>query len=106
MSHEAHHDTHHTPADTKPNTSYYAAFWFVVIIAGLFVAAVNFVNVMSNDDEGGHGAGGHATEHTTEHGGAATHEATPAHATEAQGTEHAEAAPTADTTHAHEAASH
>lgn len=50
MSHETHHHT-----DNKPGASYGAAFWFVLILAGLFIGAVNFVNVMSHD-EGGHGA--------------------------------------------------
>jgi hypothetical protein len=59
-----------------------------VILAGLFIAAVNFVRIMGHDDEGGHG-----TEHATEHAAPAhdgtTHsmesEATPAagHTTEA-----------------------
>ena len=61
MSHETHHS--HT-SDKSPKTSYTSAFWFVVILVGLFIGAVNFVNVMGHDE--GHEAGGHeATEHTT-----------------------------------------
>jgi hypothetical protein len=49
------HDNHSTPADNKPKAPFRAAFWLIVILAGLFVAAVNFITVMSHDD-GGHGA--------------------------------------------------
>jgi hypothetical protein len=97
MAHEAHHDSHHTPAETKPTTSYRAAFWFVIILAGLFVAAVNFVNVMGHD-EGGHGAG-HETHEA--HGATAPHATEPA----AHEEHHTEAQPAADST-AHEAAHH
>lgn len=95
MAHETHHDAHahHAPADTRPTSSYRAAYWFVIILAGLFIAAVNFVGVMSHD-EGGHG--GHDTEApSAQHGQPASHhapEATgghddmgPTHATGAQG---------------------
>jgi hypothetical protein len=58
MSHETHHQT-----DNRPGTSFKSSFWFVIILVGLFIAAVNFVNVMGHDDEGhaapsheGHGA--------------------------------------------------
>jgi len=79
MAHEAHHDSHHTGNESnKTQTSSRASFWFVVILVGLFIAAVNFVTVMSHDDGGGHG--GHGTEH-----------AAPAHETHADG-HHAEAA--------------
>lgn len=57
MSHET---IHTTNANKKISTSFYSSFWFVVLLAGLFVAAVNFVRVMSHDD-GGHGSG-HSTE--------------------------------------------
>ena len=59
MSHETRHQS-----DNKPTTSYRAAFWFVVILAGLFIGAVNFVNVMSHDEGGGHGATHEAKEQT------------------------------------------
>lgn len=62
MAHDTHQE-HHTsePENVKVGTSYRSAFWFTIILAGLFIAAVNFVNVMSHDDEGGHDAG-HGTE--------------------------------------------
>lgn len=80
MSHET-----HRPTSNKPTTSFSASFWFVVILAGLFIAAVNFVNVMGHD-EGHEGA--------EEHGN--THEAT------SNQTLHGETGvgvPAADTTH-------
>ena len=61
MAHEAHHDTHHAPAEDRPTSSFRSAYWFVIILAGLFVAAVNFVSVMSHDDAEGHGGGHEAT---------------------------------------------
>ncbi len=61
MAHEAHHDTHHQPEDKTPTTSFRSSVWLVIILAGLFVAAVNFINVMGHDDAEGHG-GGHGTE--------------------------------------------
>lgn len=74
MAHETHHDIHHSDAhadhhhhvevETRPTTSYWSAFWFVLILVGLFVAAVNFVGVMGHDD-GGHGKEG-SVEHTKE----------------------------------------
>ncbi len=54
MSHESHHGTAHHPAENKSRIALNSAFWFVLILAGLFIAAVNFVAVMSHDD-GGHG---------------------------------------------------
>lgn len=69
------HDTHNpdieNSGELKSRTSFKASFWFVAILVGLFIAALNFVRVMSDDQEGGHG--GHATE---AHGG---HDATGGH---------------------------
>ena len=63
MGHNTHaHDTHHNK-DNKPGSSFTSAFWLIIILAGLFIAAVNFVNVMGHD-EGGHDGGHEATEHT------------------------------------------
>lgn len=52
------HDTHHTATNTSKVPSI-SSFWLILILAGVFVAAVNFVNVMSHDD-GGHGEESHA----------------------------------------------
>ncbi|OSZ78538.1 hypothetical protein CAP35_09895 [Chitinophagaceae bacterium IBVUCB1] len=86
MAHEAHHDNH-AQADAKPTTSFRSAYWFVVILVFLFVAAVNFVSVMGHDEEAGHGehhteaAAGHdAANHSHD---ATTHEAAPADSTHA-----------------------
>jgi hypothetical protein len=56
------HDTHssHT-ADKRSIASFRSAFWLIIILAGLFVAAVNFVKVESSETEEGHGTA--ATEH-------------------------------------------
>ena len=70
MAHETHSDTHQH--EKKVSTNFNSSFVFVLIIVGLFIAAVNFVNVMSHDD-GGHGGGhgehdapAHAVPHTKE----------------------------------------
>jgi hypothetical protein len=78
MAHDTHHDTHHhAPVETRPTTSFKASFWFVLILAGLFIAAVNFVGVMSHDGgEEGHGGGTHNTEAAHEAGHEGTREAT------------------------------
>jgi hypothetical protein len=97
MAHDTHHDTQESQSQ-KTTTSFRGAFWFVIILAGLFIAAINFVTVMSHDEpEAGHG-GSHGTEHTSGHG--TGHEVTPpTGAHEAPGTETHHAAP-ADTAHA------
>lgn len=89
------HDTHTTSQNSNnPTTGFRSSFWLVVILASLFIAAVNFVGVMSHDSEEGHGE--HATEAPAH--GEATHE----HATEATepAAEHETAAPAADSAHA------
>lgn len=103
MAHDTHHDTNHASSEMKKSaTSYRSAFWFVIILVGLFIAAVNFVNVMGHDEGEGHE--GHATEHASEPAMEATSNQTlegetgtgkPAEAsTSPTGT-----TPTADTTH-------
>ena len=57
MSHESNHGTAHHPAENKFRIALSSAFWFVLVLAGLFIAAVNFVAVMGHDD------GGHETAH-------------------------------------------
>lgn len=84
MSHDTH-EHHHETHNHKPVLEFNSAFYFVIILAGLFIASIGFVKSMSHD-EGGHGA--HAAQHTEAaghgHDAAATHEeakheATPAH---------------------------
>jgi hypothetical protein len=64
MAHETHHETSHG-TEKKSKTSMSASFWFVLILAGLFIAAVNFVNVMGSEHEAGE-----KTEHAHEAHGA------------------------------------
>ena len=80
MSHDTHHthEAHHENAvqEKKSKTALRSSFWFVLILAGLFIAALNFVKVMGSDDGGGHGAS-HATEaHATEAHESGMHDAT------------------------------
>lgn len=77
MSHDTHghqHDTH----NDNPSVQFNSAFYFVIILAGLFLAAMAFIKSMSHTEEG-HGAA-HA-QHTEApahegHASEATHEAT------------------------------
>ncbi len=56
MSNETHNDIHHEnprQADRgKSKTSFQSSFWFVIILVGLFIAAINFVHVMGKSEEG------------------------------------------------------
>jgi len=110
MSHETSHGHQSERAVSK--VSFVSSFWLVVIIAGLFVAALNFIQSFSSGhEEGGHAThemhstGGHEGTHEATHEGAteaAGHEATPAaheeKATEAQ-PEHGTAAPKEEAKH-------
>jgi len=95
MSHESHHGQ---PAENKSIVSFKNSFWLVIILVGLFIAAINFVQVESaGSGEGHHGAeashNGHeaATGHENKHEDAApAHEAAPA--PEAAGSEAAKPA--------------
>jgi hypothetical protein len=71
-NHGHHHDTH----NDKPNVEFKSAFYFVIILAGLFLASISFVQSMSHD-EAGHD-GGHGAQHSeaASHNSAATHETT------------------------------
>jgi len=60
MSSEAH--SHHSESATPPQTAGKASPWFVLILVGLFIAAVNFVNVMGHDAEEDHTIAPQATE--------------------------------------------
>ena len=52
-SHESH-GHEHAAHDTTPKSksSFSAAFWFVLLLVGLFIASLNFIDVMSHS--GGH----------------------------------------------------
>jgi hypothetical protein len=112
MSHDAQHG-HST--ENKAVISFGNSFWLVIILVGLFIASVNFIQVESAGEghEGGHGETTHETHHTGGHGAPtgheATHEATehPAEAAEPAAKEVApatgaeEAAPASEEKHGH-----
>ncbi|HXS37366.1 MAG TPA: hypothetical protein VN721_11745 [Flavipsychrobacter sp.] len=51
MTQETHHHSEPgTPQERKSILSFRSSFWFVVIIVGFFIAALNYVNIMSNDN--------------------------------------------------------
>jgi hypothetical protein len=78
MSHEAHHEEHHHEGPqidiAKSKPAFSASFWFVLILVLLFIAALNFVNVMSQPEEG-HGGGHGSHTEAPAHGGGQNHEA-------------------------------
>jgi len=59
MSHESHHG-HST--ENKTIISFKNSFWLVVIVVGLFIAALNFIQAESGGEEGHHGEGKETTE--------------------------------------------
>ena len=59
MAHETHNDAN--SERNKSIVSFKSSFWLVVILVGLFIAALNFVNVMGEHKEG-HEAKAEATE--------------------------------------------
>lgn len=66
------HESSHASANTSVKSSFFSSLWFALLLAGLFIASVNFVRVMSHD-EGGHGDA-HATEaHQESHAHPAGH---------------------------------
>jgi hypothetical protein len=48
MAHEAHNDAKQQE-EKKSVVSFRSSFWFVIILVGLFIAALNFVSVESSD---------------------------------------------------------
>ncbi len=67
----ADHSTHHHDSDTsdgelKSKTAFRSSFWFVLILVGLFIAALNFIEVMGH--ESGHEAPGHENHEATSNG--------------------------------------
>ena len=46
------HGTHHdsdNPVEPGSKTAFRSSFWVVIILVGLFIAALNFINVMGHD---------------------------------------------------------
>ncbi len=78
------HDTTHGDApqskENKPKMALNSAFWFVLILALVFIAAVNFVGIMSHSEE--HEGAGHEKTEQAEGNKAATQEGTEHHAEE------------------------
>lgn len=90
------HDTHGAPGPSNRTViSFKNSFWLVVILVGLFIAALNFVQAESEPEEGGHEAT-HEMHHATGEHAAAPAEAHEAAATEAEGKEATEAKPAAE----------
>jgi hypothetical protein len=94
-------DTHHAHStENKTIISFKNSFWLVVILVGLFIAALNFVQAESAPAAAGHGGhDAHGAPAHADHKAAADHAAPAgeAHAPEAHGTEaHAEEAPKAE----------
>lgn len=91
MSHDTH-EHHHPAGNDKPVVEFKSAFYFVLILAGLFIATIGFIKSMSHD-EGGHGE--HSAQHTEAaghgHDAAATHEEAKHEATSAHDAAHGEA---------------
>ncbi len=102
MSHD-NHNHHHETHNDKPTVEFKSAFYFVIILAGLFLASISFVQSMSHD-EAGHGSHGAQHSEATSHDVAAGHEAakheemkneTEAHDNAHPEAEHKEATPAA-----------
>ncbi|NCX95285.1 MAG: hypothetical protein EBX41_02545 [Chitinophagia bacterium] len=72
-----HDDAQHERAKSKG--SFISSFWLVVILAGLFIAALNFIQVVQNEHSEGEGTHHEATHHgggheANHHGSEAPHE--------------------------------
>lgn len=98
MAHGTHNDAHSERSKSK--VSFKSSFWLVVILVGLFIAALNFISAMS------HHEGGEGKHEATEHHEAGSNE-TPKHEeghAEAAGQEAKEGAKEAAGSEKHEAA--
>ncbi|MCD6012566.1 MAG: hypothetical protein K0Q79_2428 [Flavipsychrobacter sp.] len=89
------HETHGT-GENKTIISFKNSFWLVVIIVGLFVAALNFIQAQ---DEGHGEAHGTEMKAHEEHGAGGGHEAEHHAAPAAE--HHEDAPPAADSSHGH-----
>jgi hypothetical protein len=50
-----HHGDSHSTGEIKSKTAFVSSFWFVLILVGLFIAALNFIEVMGHSE--GHSQG-------------------------------------------------
>ncbi len=79
------HDTNHGQStENKTIISFKNSFWLVIIIVGLFIAALNFIQVESAGEGEGEGKGKEASEMHATHG----HEKSESKAEEHQKAEH------------------
>jgi hypothetical protein len=46
-----HHNDSHSSGELKSKTAFRSSFWFVLILVGLFIAALNFIEVMGHGEE-------------------------------------------------------
>ncbi len=60
MAHETHNDT--STERSKSQVSFTSSFWLIVILVGLFIAALNFISVMGHGEEGKEGKEGKTEE--------------------------------------------
>lgn len=68
-THKMSHDTHSTHSnENKTIISFKNSFWLVIILVGLFIAALNFIQVESAHEGEGHGGGHGATHGAADHG--------------------------------------
>lgn len=96
--HGTHHHDDENNNEIKSKTAFRSSFWFVLILVGLFIAALNFINIMGDSNEGHKPK--EATSNSTLKGETGLGREEEEHATE-----HSEAAETHDTT-AHSEAHH
>lgn len=97
------HDTHHGHStENKSIISFKNSFWLVAILVGLFIAALNFVQVESKPEAEEHH--GHEMKHEGAHQ-AASHEAA-AHEEAVPAPAAAEHAPAAEEAHQEQPAQH
>ncbi len=47
-----HHDDSHKTGEMKSKTAFRSSFWFVIILVGVFIAALNFIKVEGGESEG------------------------------------------------------
>lgn len=59
-----HHDSDTSGGELKSKTAFRSSFWFVLILVGLFIAALNFIEVMGHEG-GEHKTAGHQNHEAT-----------------------------------------
>ena len=102
----ANHDTTHHPHNEslRTKTSFTASFWLVIILIGLFIAALNFIEVMGRSNEDSHN--GHAAREAHATDGSGTTESANQGGMQESTTREAAGASAADSAGQEEAARH